>query len=61
MHNADPNTRTPAGSLGLDSQKYVELGLPPDCADFVYMCMEGKEVRREEGRGGFGAELLLLL
>jgi hypothetical protein len=35
--------RTPAGGLGLDSQKYVEMGLPPDCADFVYVCLEGKE------------------
>jgi len=35
--------RMPEGPLGLDSHKYVELGLPPDCADFVYVCMEGQE------------------
>lgn len=35
--------RAAGGSLGLDSQKYVDMGLPPDCADFVYVCMEGKE------------------
>lgn len=35
--------RTPEGGLGLDSQKYVEQGLPADCADFVYVCMEGRE------------------
>ena len=35
--------RTPEGGLGLDSQKYVDRGLPPQCADFVYVCLEGKE------------------
>jgi len=43
VHGADETTRSPEGGLGLDSQKYVEMGLPPECADFVYMCMEGKE------------------
>ncbi|KAF5834777.1 hypothetical protein DUNSADRAFT_8418 [Dunaliella salina] len=42
-HANQPNSRMPEGGLGLDSQKYVDKGLPPDCADFVYVCMEGKE------------------
>eukprot|EP00983_Pelagomonas_calceolata_P043179 1138804-Pelagomonas_calceolata.AAC.6 len=48
FHGGSPSlwvetSRTPEGGLGLDSQKYVDRGLPPDCADFVYVCMEGKE------------------
>ena len=35
QHNEDGN--------GLDSAKYVVQGLPREVADFVYMCMEGKE------------------
>ncbi len=27
----------------LDSQKYVSQGLPPDMADYVYLCLDGKE------------------
>lgn len=27
----------------LESQKYVSQGLPPDVADFVFMCLDGKE------------------
>lgn len=39
-----PSTRPMhAGRTGLDAAaKYVEMGLPPDCANFVYMCMEGQ-------------------
>ena len=38
-----------------------KLRLPPDWADVVYMCMEGKEVCRGSEGEVFGAELLLLL
>eukprot|EP00798_Chlamydomonas_sp_ICE-L_P031723 gene31723-6924_t len=41
-HGAD-GSRIAAGGLGLDSQKYVDMGLPAECADFVYVVMEGKE------------------
>lgn len=35
--------RSAGGESGLDSQKYVDKGLPVECADFVYVCMEGRE------------------
>ncbi|KAJ9528442.1 hypothetical protein QJQ45_020276, partial [Haematococcus lacustris] len=43
VHPVEGCTRAEDGGLGLASQKYVDMGLPADCADFVYMALEGKE------------------
>eukprot|EP00197_Chlamydomonas_leiostraca_P002398 CAMPEP_0202858516 /NCGR_PEP_ID=MMETSP1391-20130828/1014_1 /ASSEMBLY_ACC=CAM_ASM_000867 /TAXON_ID=1034604 /ORGANISM="Chlamydomonas leiostraca, Strain SAG 11-49" /LENGTH=627 /DNA_ID=CAMNT_0049537441 /DNA_START=96 /DNA_END=1979 /DNA_ORIENTATION=+ len=41
--DAGEGARAAGGPLGLDSQKYIEMGLPPDCADFVWVALEGAE------------------
>eukprot|EP00798_Chlamydomonas_sp_ICE-L_P004354 gene4354-14474_t len=43
VHGADASTRSADGGMGLDSQKYIDMGLPAEAADFVYVCMDGKE------------------